>query len=255
MKIPTISFKHIGYYHGVDAVQYYAEPADAIIRAMKKGLGAFYNVDPSSETDIYDIDKENDKEQFSYSADKNYLVRKEKGANEPTWEGWYIDIYEAVEGFTTEEYCSNCNSFVKLPSDFAVQICPECGGAIVPCNICPLNDDERACANCPLAKYAEIKDMYLRGDVMTFEQFFKKYNSSSREEKAMGFNFTFDSKTLYLHYYEKLKVHMLADTGRSGQSYIWTYNSITPIAFMHGINTMFSNAELNDSICVVACKY
>ena len=47
------------------------------------------------------------------------------------------------------EYCPHCENEVMLTDEFKVQICPECGKAIVPCSICPFQP-YKCSSNCPL---------------------------------------------------------------------------------------------------------
>ena len=44
------------------------------------------------------------------------------------------------------EWCTHCECEVFLSNDFNVQICPNCGKKILPCNQCETFD----CGNCPL---------------------------------------------------------------------------------------------------------
>lgn len=48
---------------------------------------------------------------------------------------------------TCDEWCSECDSEVVLPSKFEVHKCPECGKEILPCNLCYEN---AVCSECPL---------------------------------------------------------------------------------------------------------
>lgn len=48
---------------------------------------------------------------------------------------------------TCDEWCSECDSEVVLPSTFELHRCPECGREVLPCNLCYEN---AVCSKCPL---------------------------------------------------------------------------------------------------------
>lgn len=50
-----------------------------------------------------------------------------------------------------DECCPNCGKDVIIETSFRLQVCPECGSFIVPCNMC--EHDLCDCENCPLEKY------------------------------------------------------------------------------------------------------
>lgn len=54
------------------------------------------------------------------------------------------------------EYCPHCETEVELSNEFKVQICPNCGKHIVPCNLCPLLAEGNCQGLCPLEKMAKI---------------------------------------------------------------------------------------------------
>ena len=54
-----------------------------------------------------------------------------------------------------DEYCPHCECEVELDNDFKVQICPNCGKHIVPCNLCPLLEENRCHNICPLEMFAK----------------------------------------------------------------------------------------------------
>lgn len=47
----------------------------------------------------------------------------------------------------SDEWCSECETEVVLPSRFEAYKCPECGNQILPCNLCYYNVE---CSKCPL---------------------------------------------------------------------------------------------------------
>ena len=56
----------------------------------------------------------------------------------------------------TNEICPHCNDEVQLKFQFEAQICPSCNTIILPCSICPVNDN---CLNCPLSNY-DVEKVY-----------------------------------------------------------------------------------------------
>ena len=55
------------------------------------------------------------------------------------------------------ESCPRCTNEVKLESKFAAQVCSSCNTIILPCSICPVNDN---CLNCPLSHSHSEEDVY-----------------------------------------------------------------------------------------------
>lgn len=47
-----------------------------------------------------------------------------------------------------DEFCPHCETEVELKPVFSVQVCPNCGELILPCNLC--DHDTCDCAHCPL---------------------------------------------------------------------------------------------------------
>lgn len=60
----------------------------------------------------------------------------------------YVFVEMPTEKDRFDEYCSHCRTHVDLPYEFEMQICPNCGSSITPCNLC--NHKVCDCGNCPL---------------------------------------------------------------------------------------------------------
>mgnify|MGYP003288800029 CR=1 FL=1 len=56
--------------------------------------------------------------------------------------------YRITNDKYTIEYCSSCEQEVKLKNEFKIQKCPKCGAYIIPCNLCPI--DNECTSKCPL---------------------------------------------------------------------------------------------------------
>jgi len=97
--------------------------------------------------------KEDDiKKEFGY----NRVVLKDDDGNiyDDDIEEWGVEEVTANE--TTFEVCPHCNEEVQLESKFEAQVCPSCNTIILPCSICPVNDN---CLNCPLSNHS-VEDVY-----------------------------------------------------------------------------------------------
>lgn len=150
--------RHIGYFNDMEDVKYLNTlNVEQIINFMVRGYGNFHEVEPDADIDIDDYRTEHDSHLFEMSADGEYLIRHENGAEDG--EGWYLDIYKAVvvedEFNNVIEYCPHCNREVELDNEFKAQKCPNCGVYIVPCNLCPLLEKGECVAKCPLSIFAK----------------------------------------------------------------------------------------------------
>lgn len=233
-----MTFRHIGYYNDYEDVKtLFGRTATFVVQTMLDGLGAFHRVTGESETDIDDHKFESDADKFVKTTNGNYLVRFERGSE--NGEGWFIDIYKLmeveVENSNDEdedeevyEYCPYCEDEVKLDNEFKVQICPNCGHAIVPCNICPLDD---CCSNCPLdvlcrQKNDEIEEQ--EGIVeVTLSSFIELFEKQNTLNQAHGYTiFTPDvefanAQRLLFRYDFDYGIYILTHTTHNGQAYTW----------------------------------
>ena len=70
-----------------------------------------------------------------------------------------LESYERM--FLIDEMCPHCTSEVQLKPVFSVQVCPECGELILPCNLC--DHDTCNCAHCPLEQIRnDIEKRYIK---------------------------------------------------------------------------------------------
>lgn len=191
------TYRHIGYFNDYQDIQeLFLRTADEIVKYMKNGWGAFHFCEGDRDSDIDKIEGEPDECLLSMTADKEYIVKYQRGGDE---ESWYIDIYqyhilEIVEENkvdTIYEYCSFCDDEVELVNEFKVQICPKCGKAIVPCNICPFNSQGKCSTNCPLEALAnELNEKTNYGTEYSIASFVSTFNSSTEKQWIKGFILT-----------------------------------------------------------------
>lgn len=190
------TYRHIGYFNDFQDIQeLFLRTADEIVKYMKNGWGAFHSCEGDRDSDIDKIEGEPDACLLSMTADKEYIVKYQRGGDE---ESWYIDIYqyhilEIVEENDDEpiyEYCSFCDCEVALKNEFKVQICPECGKYIVPCNICPLLADGKCPNLCPLSDLASKMNKDKYGTEMSMASFVSTFNSSTEKQWEKGFILT-----------------------------------------------------------------
>lgn len=146
-----------------------------------------------------------------------------------------------------EEYCNNCGSYVKIQNELKVQVCPICGRFIVPCNLCPLTDDEHnnasTCELCPLERLCKSMNNEIDKSIGVEKYLYKfeeEYNKLSLHEKECGFYLT-DShninEKLYLHYDKENNMCILVNTN-GGKAYTWVGDKI-------GTNTSLFYAVYN----------
>lgn len=151
------TFRHIGYYNEDEDIKtLFCTNANNVVASMQANLGTFHPTkgDATDDIDYNEAFKLNPSE-YQMTSDGKYLVRFERGDNNN--EDWFIDIFiktEIKEEDTNDsnkvyEYCPHCESEVELANEFKVQVCPECGKAIVPCSICPFQP-YKCSNNCPL---------------------------------------------------------------------------------------------------------
>lgn len=77
---------------------------------------------------------------------------------------------EEEEGKTTE-YCTHCDTFVKVDAELKVQTCPNCGKRIVTCSMCRAVDEDKDvdfggmyCRHCCLDFQAHIENCELEAN-------------------------------------------------------------------------------------------
>lgn len=232
-----MTFRHIGYYNEYEDVKkLFGCTADHIVGTMLDGLGAFHRVTGQSETDIDDHKFETDADKFVKTTNGNFLVRFERGSN--NGEGWYIDIYKLMEVEVEDtsdqnedngvyEYCPHCEEEVELNNEFKVQICPNCGHAIVPCNICPLDD---CCSNCPLDALCRQKNNEIdeeAGIEVTLESFTELFDKQTRQHQDDGYTILIaetedkEAQKLLFRYDYVHEIYILTNLTFNGQAYTW----------------------------------
>lgn len=251
-------YRHIGYYNDLeDCKLLFDETPDFIVRYMQKGLGHFYTAESESETDIEDINEETDTFMFKQTTDGQYLVRYEKGEGN---DGWYLDIYKlteievddnAPEDDKVEAYCGHCDEYVYLEDELKVQVCPNCGKAIVPCSICPMLDEKNYylhnCSSCPLGKLCEEKngENYVE-ESMTLMAIAYKFNNIEPNERERGFYITIPklkdgecAEEIYLHYNKEYECVMILDVAQYGLAYSFKKEKIGRLDLHKAISQMF----------------
>lgn len=101
--------------------------------------------------DCFDIDDEN----YEESIGENYVN---------AWSNACFCEFSAEisEQFVGEdgcaEYCNVCEGESEINGIFEVQTCSKCGELIVPCSLCPIDEDLiRPCDTCPLSMECTLK--------------------------------------------------------------------------------------------------
>ena len=99
--------------------------------------------------DIVDKTKILGNSEYYFTEDSDFIVRYTK---------WRLYVFRriVISDETIFEYCPYCNDEVELSSELKVQVCPNCGMAIVPCSICPLAHMGKCSSNCPLEEHSKI---------------------------------------------------------------------------------------------------
>lgn len=233
-----MTFRHIGYYNDYEDVKnLFGRTANFVVQTMLDGLGAFHSVTGESETDIDDHKFESDADKFVKTENGNYLVRFERGSE--NGEGWFIDIYKLmeveVENTSDEdedeevyEYCPYCENEVKLDNEFKVQICPDCGHAIVPCSICPL--DDCCCSNCPLDVLCRQKNDEIdeeTGIEVTLSSFIELFDKQIPSYQSDGYTISIaetenrKAQKLLFRYDFDYGIYILTNITHNGQAYTW----------------------------------
>lgn len=231
------TFRHIGYYNDYEDVKkLFGCTANYVVYSMLEGLGAFHSVNGESETDINDHKVESDANKFAKTTNGKYLVRFERGSD--NGEGWFIDIYKLMEvevedtGDKDEdeeayEYCPYCEDEVKLNNEFKVQVCPNCGHAIVPCSICPLDN---CCSNCPLDVLCRQKNDEIdeaAGIEVTLSSFIELFNKQIPSYQSDGYTISIaeteniKAQKLLFRYDFDYGIYILTNLTFNGQAYTW----------------------------------
>lgn len=245
-----MTFRHIGYYNDYEDVKnLFGRTANYVVQTMLDGLGAFHRVTGESETDIDDHKIESDADKFVKTENGNYLVRFERGSE--NGEGWFIDIYKLMEVEVEDtgedddnkvyEYCSYCENEVILDNEFKVQVCPDCGHAIVPCSICPLDS---CCTNCPLdvlcrQKNDEIEEVEGILEV-TLSSFIEMFEKQLPSNQASGYTIFIqetdevNAHRLLFRYDFDYGVYILTNITHNGQAYTWD-ETPSPGSFFDGL--------------------
>ena len=205
-------YRHIGYWNDERDCQFLIDKdANAIINFFRADYGDLRHCDGESDSDIAELfTTEQDHRQMTITDDRAYLVRKEIGV--PNCGGWYIDIYqlieidEAGEMVSSQNYCNECDECVDLLPEFKVQVCPTCGNPIVPCTLCPLLEEgKHDCSKCPLARQADLmrqeKNEKLYGPAVTLEGFCEGFNSANPKQKCAGFYITISEIQQFICHY------------------------------------------------------
>ena len=239
------TFRHIGYYSDYeDITKLFGRSADFIVNAYRDALGSFHRTAGGCDTDIDDYNDEHDANAFQLTTDKLYLVRFERGANDG--EGWYIDIYKLTEievdddddqdtndeddndeDDTVEEYCPYCENEVYLKNEFKVQTCPDCGHAIVPCSICPLDECRSVCPLDALCRQKNEELEESEGIIeTTLSLFLELLDNQESSHQAQGYTIFIPETSntighkLIFRYVDN--IYVLYNPKESGQSYVWT---------------------------------
>jgi hypothetical protein len=240
-----MTFRHIGYYNDYEDVKHlFGCTANYVVQTMLDGLGAFHSVTGESETDIDDYKLESDADKFVKTTNGNFLVRFERGSDDG--EGWFIDIYKLMEVEDEDtideddkvyEYCPYCENDVVLENELKVQICPDCGHAIVPCNICPLDN---CCSKCPLDELCRQKNEEMEMFETTLSGFIDKFESESQVNQGFGYNIfvqatEMDKDRVLLFFYDfNNGLYSLMDVHNGGKAYTWV-NKPTPGELFDGL--------------------
>lgn len=242
-----LTFRHIGYYNDYEDIKnLFGCSADFIVKSMFDGIGAFYSTSGERETDIDNVNEEHDANQFAKTTNGKFLVRFERGSKDG--EGWFIDIYKLMEVEVEDssdedndeevyEYCPHCENEVKLENELKVQICPDCGHAIVPCNICPLDN---CCSKCPLDELCRQKNEEMEMFEITLSGFIDKFESELPVNQGFGYNIfvqatEMDKDRVLLFFYDFGNcLYSLMDVHNGGKAYTWV-NKPTPGELFDGL--------------------
>lgn len=257
-------FRHIGYYNDIEDVKvmFTASPHN-VVSSMLDGIGHFYKSEGEEDSDIENVEDEKDSYLFKKTADGQYLVRYERGNDDG--EGWYIDIYKLTEvknetstqnksvdiANMVKEYCGHCEEYVYLEDELKVQVCPNCGKAIVPCSICPMLDEKNYhlhnCSSCPLGKLCEEKngENYV-GEHLTLMETAYKFNTAESNERECGLYITIPKlddgecdEEIYLHYNKEYECVMILDVAQYGLAYSFKKAKIDRLDLHNAITKMF----------------
>lgn len=259
-------FRHIGYYNDQeDITMLFDKSADVVVDNMLGGYGHFYTAEGEPESDIENPNDESDAYMFKQTTNRQYLVRYERGADKQVCKelqdgGWYIDIYKLIEievdgaedmNNKVEEYCGHCDQYVYLEDELKVQVCPNCGKAIVPCSICPMLDDKNYhllhCSFCPLGKLCEEKngENYV-GEHLTLMETAYKFNTAESNERECGLYITIPKlddgecdEEIYLHYNKEYECVMILDVTQYGLAYSIKKEKIDRLDLHKAITQMF----------------
>lgn len=232
-----MTFRHIGYYNDYEDVKnLFGRTANFVVQTMLDGLGAFHSVPGESETDIDNPKFETDADKFVKTDNGNYLVRFERGNDKG--EGWFIDIYKLMEVEVEDtsdedkdeevyEYCPHCENEVKLDNEFKVQICPDCGHAIVPCSICPLDS---CCSTCPLDVLCRQKNDKIDNESLievTLSSFIELFDKQIPSYQSDGYTISIaetentKAQKLLFRYDFDYRIYILINLTHNGQAYTW----------------------------------
>lgn len=220
-------YRHIGYYNEPDDIKdLFLCSADEIVNSMFMGFGNFHNSNGDCESDIEDVENEHDANMFAKTDNGSHLVRYQRGGS--NFDGWFIDIYVQYEIETNvdegkiEEYCPYCENEVMLDNELKVQVCPECGHAIVPCSICSLDS---CCSPCPLDVLCRQRneDDYRE---MSLGDFLESFINEPPLPQSLGFNIRIDYKDkekdiLTFDYESEKGLYRLYNLSESGKAFTW----------------------------------
>lgn len=151
-----ITYRHsFAIENDAEAKRLFIETPDAIMYYLYQKMIEFKKI--CFLDDIDDIDNIIDNCRYIPTADAQFLVKYTRGNEKKLWR---IDIFRksiVIDNTEkTSEYCPYCEQDVEIENELKVQICPNCGRAIVPCNICTLCANGNCSNNCPLEKLSQI---------------------------------------------------------------------------------------------------
>jgi predicted RNA-binding Zn-ribbon protein involved in translation (DUF1610 family) len=139
------------------------------------------------------------------------------------------DFYQDDEDKDEEvyEYCPYCEDEVKLNNEFKVQVCPNCGHAIVPCNICQLDS---CCSNCPLDVLCRRKNDEIDEDAgieVTLSSFIELFDKQIPSYQSDGYTISIaetenvNAHKLLFRYDFNYGIYILTNITHNGQAYTW----------------------------------
>lgn len=191
------TFRILGYFAREMAKNLFIKNADEIVEYLMTNPDDFIISEGDIDTDIDNPENEHDMRCFGISMNGDYLVRYERGNNNN--EDWYIYVYvrqivQIPENNEKQnivyEYCPHCDNEVDLLNEFKVQFCPSCGKAIVPCNICPLLEENKCSGKCPLETLANKINEKNYGTEHSVASFVLTFNTSTEKQWERGFILT-----------------------------------------------------------------